>query len=95
MDPAAFTAGGELTQEEHEQKKHKILNLLVAHLELDRQRNHWQTPLTMLACTPTVKVGIYIAPCLALALGLPRMALSGGFGSQTGTLRLTLIERLI
>ena len=68
-----------LHQEEHEQEQ-KSLQLLVAQTDGNCQLNHWHSPLTMLAGLPTVEVGIYKAPCRALALGLPRMALSDGSG---------------
>ena len=73
--PAPFEAGVLLHQEEHEQEQ-KGAQLLVVQLDGKCQRDHWRKPLTMLAGLPTVEVGIYRAPCLALALGLPRMALS-------------------
>jgi len=75
-------AGLNLALEKHEQEGDELHSLLVAQLKLECQRNHWRKPLTMLAGLPTVEVGICKAPCLALALGLPRMALSVGLIGQ-------------
>ncbi len=75
--PAPFGAGVLLHQEEHEQEQNE-LRLPVAQLELDRQCEHGVSLIQRWRARQLVKVGIYRAPCLALALGLPRMALSVG-----------------
>ena len=70
--------GLKLAWEEHEQKADQLYRLLVAQLELDLQFKHGFHPVCADVHANWLKVGICIAPCLALALGLPRMALSVG-----------------
>lgn len=68
--------GLKLAWEEHEKKGDDLHQLLVAQLELDRQFKHGVNLVCAGWPANLFKVGICIAPCLALALGLPRMALS-------------------
>ena len=70
--------GLKLAEEEHDQECDEMQDLLIAQLKLDRQFKHGVKPCLRWRARQLIKVGIYKAPCLALALGLPRMALSGG-----------------
>jgi hypothetical protein len=70
--------GLRLAEEEHEQEDDDLHQLLVAQLKLYRQREHGNCLIQRWRRRQLVKVGIYKARCCALALGLPRMALSVG-----------------
>lgn len=77
--------GLRLAEEEHEQKDDDLNQLLVAQLKLDCQCYHGSSPDYAGRPANLLRVGIYRAPCLALALGLPRMALSGSKGCPLGS----------
>jgi hypothetical protein len=74
--------GLKLAEEEHEQEDGEMYQLLVAQLKLDRQREHGNSLIQRWRRRQLVKVGICRARCCALALGLPRMALSVGCGTK-------------
>lgn len=75
--PAGFPAGLKLAWEEREQEYDQMYYLLVAQLKLYSQFKHGINLVCAGLQANLLKVGIYKAPCLALAFGLPRMALSG------------------
>lgn len=77
-DPPPFGDGVALAWEEHEQGEYETHYLLVAQLKFDRQCEHGNSLIQRWRARQLVKVGICRAPCRALALGLPRMALSIG-----------------
>ena len=77
-----------LAEEEHEQKGDDLHNLLVVQPKLDSQCYHGSSPDYAGWPANLLRVGIYRAPCLALGLGLPRMALTIGLAFARVTLRL-------
>jgi len=54
--------------------------LLVANLDFERQFEHGFGLIQRWRARQPVRVGIYIAPCRALALGLSRITFSNGYG---------------
>jgi len=66
--------------QEHEQEDHNLHHLLVAQADLYRQFQHGSSPDDAGVHANWLRVGICRAPCLALGLGLPRMALTVGCG---------------
>lgn len=67
-------------EEEHDQGCNSVQYLLIAQLNLQCQLDHGLRPNVAGRPANWLRVGICIAPRLALALGLSRMALGVGYG---------------
>ena len=77
--------GLRLAEEEHEQKDDDLNQLLVAQLKLDCQFQHGISPVYAGSAANWLGLAICYTPLHGVALGLPRMALSGSKGWPLGS----------
>ncbi len=83
-----FSPLGLMLEEEHDQERDDMQNLLIAQPQFECQFQHGNSPVYAGSAANWLRLAFIKRPCPALALGLPRMALSGSlvFGQLPGVL---------
>lgn len=80
QSPTPFGVGVLLGEEEHEQKDDQLHQLFVVQLHFDCQLEHGNSPVYAGSAANWLGLAICYTPLHGVALGLPRMALSGSLG---------------